>query len=70
MVNFKIYGVTTWLTITIHIFSSISQSKCNQKMTFGQLKVYNKIIVFLFKNYAQNEAGSLVPDFFCFFKKV
>ena len=39
-------------------------------MAFGQLKVYNKIIVFLFKNYAQNEAGSLVPDFFCFFKKV
>ena len=36
-VNFKIYGVTTWLTITIHILPNISRSKGNQAMKFDQL---------------------------------
>ena len=33
-------------------------------MKFGQL-----IEIFFFKNYAENEAGKLVPDCFFFFKK-
>ena len=47
---------------------NISQSKCNQTTKFGQLKEYNKGI-FFFKNYAENEAGRLVPDLFLFFEK-
>ena len=37
-------------------------------MKFGQSVEYNKRQIF-FKNYAQNEAEKLVPDFFLFFKK-
>ena len=36
-VDFKIYDVTTWKTITIHILPSMSKSKGNQTMKFGQL---------------------------------
>ena len=36
-------------------------------MKLGQLIEYNKII-FFFKNYAENEAGKLVPDLFLFFR--
>ena len=39
-------------------------NKCNQTMKFGQL-----IEIFIFKNYAENEARRLVPDLFLFFKK-
>ena len=46
----------------IHILPNISGSKDNQTMKFGQLIEYKKI--FLFKNYAENEAGRLVPDLF------
>ena len=55
-------------TITIHILLNISQSKGNQTMKFGQLTEYNKRNIF-FKNYAENEARRLVPDFFLFFEK-
>ena len=37
-------------------------------MKLGELIEYNKIN-FFFKNYAENEAGRLVPDLFLFFKK-
>ena len=37
-------------------------------MKFGQLIEHPKKI-FFFKNYAENEAGKLVPDRFLFFKK-
>ena len=37
-------------------------------MKFGQLKNIPREI-FLFKNYAENEAGKLIPDRFLFFKK-
>ena len=37
-------------------------------MKFGQLIEYNKRI-FFFKNYAENEACRLVPEFFLFLKK-
>ena len=37
-------------------------------MKFCQIIEYNKI--FFFKNYAENEARTLVPDLFLFLKKV
>ena len=43
-VNFKTYGVTTWLTIILHILPNISQSKGNKTMKFGQLIEYIKEI--------------------------
>ena len=36
-------------TIAIHILPSISQSKDNQKMKFGQLLEYNKVNIFIQK---------------------
>ena len=54
-------------TIAIHLLPNISQSKDNQTMKFGQLIEYNQINTYL-KNYAENEAGRLVPDLFLFFK--
>ena len=53
-------------TIAIHILPNISQSKGNQTMKFGQSIEYNKRN---FKNYAENEAGRLVPDLFLFSEK-
>ena len=55
-------------TIAIHILPNISQSKGNQTMKFGQSIEYNKRNIF-FKNYAENEAGRLVPDLFLFSEK-
>ena len=37
-------------------------------MKFGQLIEYNKNKILFFKNYAENEAGRLVPGLFLFFK--
>ena len=37
-------------------------------MKFGQLIEHKKRNIF-FQNYAENEAGRLVPDLFLFFKK-
>ena len=54
--------------ITIHILLNISWIKGNQTMKFGQLTEYPKRNIFL-KNYAENEAGELVPVRFLFFKK-
>ena len=54
-------------TIAIHILPNISQSKGNRTMKFGQLIEYNKRNIF--RNYAENEVGRLVPDLFLFFEK-
>ena len=40
-VNFKIYLVITWETITIHILPKISRCKGNQIMKFSQIIKYN-----------------------------
>ena len=53
-------------TTAIHILPKTSQGKSNQAMKPGQLIEYNKTNIFL-QNYAENEAGRLVPDLF--FKK-
>ena len=55
-------------TIAINILANISQSKGNQAMKVGQSIEYNTEI-FLFKNYAENETGRLVPELFLFFEK-
>ena len=55
--------------ITIHILPSISRSKDNQAMRFGQLIKDNVRNIFA-ENYTANEAGRLVPDLFLCFKKV
>ena len=68
MVKFKINGITTWLTITIHILPNIPQSKSNQAMKFNQLIKYNKAYIFC-KNQADNEVGRLVPDLSLFLRK-
>ena len=52
-------------TITIHILNNVSRSKNSKTMKFGKLIEYNKINIFLQKN-TENEAGRLVPDYFCF----
>ena len=54
-------------TITIHILHTISKSKSNQTMKFGDLREY-KAKIFFFKNHAENEAERLVPDLLLFFK--
>ena len=66
-VIFKIYGVITWKTITIHILPNLSRSKDNHTMKFGPLIKCNVMV--LFKNHAENEAERLVPDLFLFFFK-
>ena len=55
-------------TIVIHILSNISQRKGNQTMKSRQLIEYDKRNNFL-ENYAENEAGRLVPDLFLFIEK-
>ena len=55
-------------TIVMHILLNISQSKGKQAMKFGQLIESNKRIIF-FKNYAEGEAGRLVPELFLLFER-
>ena len=43
-------------TIAIHTLPNILRSKVNQTMKFDQSIEYNKINIFLKKNYAENEA--------------
>ena len=50
-VNFKIYDVTAYETIVIHILRYISRCKDNQTAIFGQLIEYNMINIFLEKTY-------------------
>ena len=54
--------------IPIYILPTISRSKGNQAIKFGQLIKYSVRIFFL-KNHAENEVGRLVLDIFLFFKK-
>ena len=55
----------------MHILPNASQSKSNQTMKFGQLIEYNKGNIFsFFKNQVEKEAGRLVPESFCFLKKL
>ena len=69
LIKYNKRNITTWLqTIAIHILTEISRTKGNQTMKPGQLIKYNKRNIFFFKNYAENEAGRLVPDLFLFFK--
>ena len=50
-------------TFAIHILPTISQSKDNQNIKFGQFTEYNKRSIFLrIKNYVEKKAGRLVPD--------
>ena len=67
-VNFKVYDVLTWKTITTNTLPNISRSKYNETMNFGQFMEYSKRNIF-FKNHAENEARRLVTDFFSFLKK-
>ena len=49
-VNFKIHGVTTWLTNNYNnILPNISRTKSNQTMRLGQLIEINKRNIFLQK---------------------
>ena len=50
-VKFNIYDVTNWTAITMHILPSVSRSKGNQAMKFGQLIKYNLRNVFLQKSW-------------------
>ena len=61
-VNFKIYDVASWNTITINILPDISTSKTNQRMKLGQLIEYDV------GNYVENRTGRLVPGLFCLLK--
>ena len=52
----------------MHIMSNISRTNGNQALKFGQVIEYTTEI-FFFKNYAEYEAGRLVPGLFLFIKK-
>ena len=54
--------------ITKHILPNISRGKGNQAKKLGQLKKYNVRNIFLQKS-CINEAVTLVPNFFLFFKR-
>ena len=59
------HDVTTWFTNNCNIYiAECLTKKGNQSIKFGTL-----IEIFFFKNYAENEAGRLVPDLFLFLKK-
>ena len=62
-VIFKIYDVTTWLTITVHILTNISRSKDNNVMKFGQLLEYNMRNIFL-ENLYSKCGGETIPRSF------
>ena len=52
-----------------YILLNFSQIKDNQTIKFGHSQNIPREI-FFFKNYAENEAGELVPDQFLFFKNI
>ena len=47
-INFKIYDVTDWTIIIIHIFSNVSKRKDNQTM-----KICQSVDIFLEKSYTK-----------------
>ena len=48
-VNFKIYHIANWEIIETHTLSSVSRSKGNQTIKFGQLVEYNIRNIFFWK---------------------
>ena len=68
-VSFKIFDVTTWLTISRNTrVVQYPRSKGDHPMKFGQLiELAGKI--FFFKSNAENEERRLVPDLYLFFEK-
>ena len=54
----------------IHMLPSISRSKGNLAMKFGQLINYSESNYFFFKNHAENKIGRLVPNLSLLIKKV
>ena len=54
--------------MTRHMLLNISRFKGNQTVKSGQL-IEIEVEIFVFKNYAEIEAGKLVPDSILFFKK-
>ena len=48
-VNFKIYSITTFQTIAIHMLPNIARSNGNQRMKFGRIIEYNVRSIFLEK---------------------
>ena len=62
--NFKIYDVTNWITIIIHILSDTSRSKGNQTMKFDQLTDYNMRNIFLEKSCTKCGRETSLKPFF------
>ena len=71
--HFKIYDFINCLTNNYkHILPNITHitvSKGNQTMNFGQLIKYKERSIFLQKS-CRNEARRLIPNLFCFLKKL
>ena len=59
-VNFKIYYVTDWETITKHILPNIPRNKGNQTMKCGQLIEYNMKYFFKKKSFTRY-SGEISP---------
>ena len=59
MVNFRTYGVTTWLTNNCNTdIANILRRKGNQSRKFGQLTEYNKRKIFLHKSCRKRSRGN------------
>ena len=64
-VNFKIYGVTAWLTNNCNTnIARISRSKGNQAIKFGQLTDYKMRNIFLEKSYTHCGAETSPRPFY------
>ena len=64
-VNFKIYGVTAWLTNNCNTnIAHISRSKGNQAIKLGQLTDYNMRNIFLEKSYTNCGAETSPRPFY------
>ena len=66
-INFKIYDVTTYESIAIHMLNNISRITGNQTRKFGQLIEYNMRNNFLEKSYTKY-GWEIIPK--PFFRKV
>ena len=67
--DFKIYDVTRWLTNNYNTHIAQYLTKLRQPdnwSVYREINVTRKI--FFFKNHAENEAGTLVPELFSFVK--
>ena len=59
----KIYDVTTWLKIAMHMLTSISRSKGYQAMKFGQLIEYKMRNIVLKKSHRKG-GEETIPRYF------